>query len=66
MFDSVPALRLHRPRPAPHPRAPMRWRANGFPASILVWTDEEYSRLDPSPADAQRHPLGVWVAPRFD
>lgn len=42
------------------------WRINGFRAKLLVWTPEEWDRLEPRPADAQLHPCGVWCALRMD
>jgi hypothetical protein len=42
------------------------WRINGFRAKLLVWTPEEWERLDARPPDAQFHPSGVWCALRMD
>ena len=36
-----------------------RWRINGFPAVILVWTADEWERLAVRPDDAQYYPCGV-------
>ena len=43
-----------------------RWLINGFPATILVWTAEEWSRLTERPQDAQQIPNGMWCALRID
>lgn len=42
------------------------WRINGFPARLLIWTADEWERLEARPADAQFHPSGVWCALRLD
>jgi hypothetical protein len=42
------------------------WRINGFRARLLVWTAEEWNKLDARPADAQFHPSGVWCALRLE
>jgi hypothetical protein len=42
------------------------WRINGFRARLMVWTVEEWEKLDLRPADAQYHPSGVWCALRLD
>lgn len=42
------------------------WKINGFRATLLVWTMEEWSRLESRPQDAQLHPSGVWCALRVD
>ena len=43
-----------------------RWLINGFPATILVWTAEEWARLAVRPNDAQQVPNGTWCALRMD
>lgn len=43
-----------------------RWLINGFPATILTWTAEEWSRLTERPQDAQQSSNGVWCALRMD
>ena len=43
-----------------------RWLINGFPATILVWTDEEWAQLTDRPLDAQQFPNGIWCALRID
>lgn len=43
-----------------------RWRINGHPAVVVVWTSEEWERLDVRPADAQYYPCGVWCALRIE
>ncbi len=52
--------------PPPHEAHVARWRINGFPASILIWTVEEWNNLVDRPADAQFYPCGVWCALRVD
>lgn len=42
------------------------WRINGHPARLLIWTTEEWERLEQRPADAQFHPFGVWCALRVE
>jgi hypothetical protein len=42
------------------------WRINGFRARLMVWTVEEWEKLELPPADAQYHPSGVWCALRLD
>ena len=58
------ALRLYRP-PSPTVTS-VRWLINGYPASLLVWTIEEWEALEERPSDAQYHPLGFWCALRFE
>lgn len=41
------------------------WRINGYQASLMIWTQDEWSRLDPRPPDAQYHPSGIWCALRI-
>ena len=43
-----------------------RWLINGFPATILVWTAEEWARLTDQPHDAQPVANGTWCALRID
>ena len=42
------------------------WKINGFPASVLVWTAEQWSLLATRPDDAQRSPDGSWCVLRMD
>jgi hypothetical protein len=42
------------------------WRINGFRAKLLVWTADEWEKLEARPPDAQFHPSGVWCALRLD
>lgn len=42
------------------------WRINGFRAKLLVWTEDEWQRMEARPTDAQHHPSGVWCALRMD
>ncbi len=43
-----------------------RWLINGFPATILLWTAEEWARLTDRPVDAHPCPNGIWCALRID
>lgn len=43
-----------------------RWRINGFGATLLVWTQEQWDRLEVRPVDAQYISCGVWCALRMD
>ncbi len=55
--------------PYPHPKSARNasyWRINGFPATILVWTQDEWERMEVRPSDAQYHPCGIWCALRVD
>jgi len=47
-------------------RRPVRWRINGHPATLMIWSAEEWEGLQDRPSDAQFHPLGVWCALRLD
>ncbi|HWE38489.1 MAG TPA: hypothetical protein VG406_18100 [Isosphaeraceae bacterium] len=42
------------------------WRINGYRATIVVWTSEQWERLAERPADAQYYPCGIWCALRMD
>ncbi len=42
------------------------WRINGYRTRLLVWTQEEWERLETPPSDAQYHPTGVWCALRLE
>ena len=42
------------------------WRINGYRASILIWTNEEWDRMTDRPGDAQFYPCGVWCALRLE
>lgn len=49
-----------------HPGESARWRIDGWPVDVLVWTAAEVKRLPEPPADAQCYPeAGVWVALRL-
>ncbi len=52
--------------PSPQCKNAAHWRINGFPASVLIWTAEEWERLSERPSDAQYHPSGVWCALRVE
>lgn len=43
-----------------------RWRINGYPASIIIWTKDEWEKLTDRPSDAQLYPCGVWCALRLE
>jgi hypothetical protein len=58
------ALRLH--RHAMPDTGAVFWRINGFRAKLLVWTPDEWAKLESRPSDAQLHPSGVWCALRLD
>lgn len=70
-----PALEVHstattRPRlgiysPSSSERNVGRWRINGHPAAIVIWTVEEWDRLEVRPVDAQYFECGVWCALRL-
>jgi hypothetical protein len=53
------------PESGPEPRAAF-WRINGYRARLLIWTRDEWERMESPPADAQYHPCGVWCALRVD
>jgi hypothetical protein len=57
-------LRLHIPLPEVNGSA--GWLINGFPAKVLIWTAEEWSRLTDRPIDAQPYQDGIWCALRMD
>jgi hypothetical protein len=43
-----------------------QWRINGYRATIIIWTSEEWERLKDRPPDAQYYPCGVWCALRME
>jgi hypothetical protein len=43
-----------------------RWRINGYRATIIIWSAEEWEKLTERPNDAQYYPCGVWCALRLD
>jgi hypothetical protein len=55
------------PRLYSRPTSPasVRWRINGYATHLLIWSKEEWEHLAERPADAQRHPSGVWCALRL-
>lgn len=63
-FAQRSTLKLHLPTEAIANSA--RWLINGFPATILVWTAEEWAALTVRPQDAQQVPNGTWCALRID
>ncbi len=60
------AVHLHVFRDEQPATPTLRWRINGFPATLLIWSVEEWERLKERPADAQFHPLGLWCALRCE
>jgi hypothetical protein len=52
--------------PAPTSSAGARWLINGFPATVVIWTQEQWAALEDRPSDAQLHPTGVWCALRME
>jgi hypothetical protein len=42
------------------------WLINGFPATIIIWTAEEWAILDDRPLDAQPFPNGIWCSLRIE
>lgn len=57
-------LKIHRPDEDSSNSA--RWLINGYPATILIWTAEEWARLTVRPQDAQQVPNGTWCVLRMD
>ena len=57
-------LKIHLPTEQIAPSA--RWLINGFPATILVWTADEWAGLTEQPHDAQPVANGTWCALRID
>jgi hypothetical protein len=53
-------------RPAKPPRRAAGWRINGHAARLVIWSPEEWEKLEVRPMDAQYHPYGVWCALRLD
>ncbi len=43
-----------------------RWKINGYFASIIIWTAEEWNQLEERPEDAQYYPCGIWCALRLE
>ena len=60
-----PTLRIYRTAELDE-TAGSHWRINGHPATIYIWTAEEWERLESRPVDAQRHPSGAWCVLRMD
>ncbi len=57
-------LRLHQPPVDLSSSA--RWLINGYPATLLIWTADEWDRLTDRPKDAQKCPNGIWCALRME
>lgn len=61
---SRPTLGLYNP---PSPDAYVgRWKINGYRATIIIWTVEEWDQLPVRPNDAQFFPCGVWCSLRME
>jgi hypothetical protein len=59
-----PSLRLW--REPTRDRSTVFWRINGYRATLKLWTQDEWARMDARPLDAQYHPSGVWCALRME
>ena len=59
-----PPLKLHVPSSVV--ASATRWLINGFPATVIVWTAEEWNHLTVRPEDAQEGPNGIWCALRME
>ena len=57
-------IRIH--LPAEEVASSTRWLINGFPATILFWTADEWSRLTDRPEHAQQSPNGIWCVLKID
>ena len=57
-------LQLHRPAGAV--ASSTRWLINGFPATVLIWSAEEWAGLADRPEDAQQSASGLWCLLKFD
>ena len=62
--DFIPRPALFQPPVAD--RNVARWRINGYGATIVIWTAEEWAALAVRPDDAQYYPSGIWCALRMD
>jgi hypothetical protein len=62
-----PRLNLFRPQSQATMSVPAaRWNINGFPAILIIWTQEQWANLKERPNDAQYHPNGLWFALRME
>ncbi len=61
-FPQRPAL--YKPPAAEYNMA--YWRINGYGATLVIWTAEEWAALAIHPTDAQHIPCGLWCALRLD
>jgi hypothetical protein len=60
-------LRIYDSQPQSSPeKVGLTWSINGFPATLMIWTDAQWSQLDVQPHDAQRYPDGYWCTLRMD
>ena len=60
-----PFFRVGR-RQAKRPRQASGWKINGYAARLVIWSQEEWEKLEVRPMDAQYHPYGVWCALRLE
>ncbi len=60
-----PRFGLYEPHISAQPAGP-KWLINGFPARVMIWTQEQWAVLQERPSDAQLHPTGVWCALRME
>lgn len=80
MQEETLVHKIHRANESSSPRAflhvkyrPMKrtppaagWRINGYAARLVIWSPEEWEKLEVRPLDAQYHPYGVWCALRLE
>lgn len=64
--DGTPSMRPSAYQPPLSERNAAHWRINGFPATIFIWTADEWEQLEEHPTDAQYYPCGIWCALRLD
>jgi len=54
------------PEPTTDSAPVARWLINGFPATVIIWTRDQWAVLKDRPSDAQRFPDGFWCALRME
>jgi hypothetical protein len=65
--SSPPRAFLHvKYRPMKRTPPTAGWRINGYAARLVIWSPEEWEKLEVRPLDAQYHPFGVWCALRLE
>ena len=62
----APRSRLKLHMPAENVADSTRWMINGFPATVVLWSADEWSRLVDRPSQAQQSPSGTWCLLRID